>query len=259
MRCIALEYHDIVDDDRWESSGFRGAAANSYKLNVDRFGAHLRAVQQLGVHIKNDIRESDGTPETVVVWTFDDGGHGYHARAADLLEDIGWRGHLFMTTAQIGKPGFLSTHELRDLYARGHVVGSHSHSHPARMADLSAASMHEEWRASVLELEDTLGAPVQTGSVPGGFYAPEVARAASASGLRHLFTSEPVIRTHVVASCIVYGRFTLRQHHDAGYAAKLVSRASARWNQWAFWNAKKIAKSLGGNTYANIRHRFFER
>ena len=78
---------------------------------------------------------------------------------APRLEALGWCGHFFMTSGQIGAPGFLTASELRELHARGHVVGSHSHSHPVRMSACSVAELRREWTDSVGLLTDILGEP----------------------------------------------------------------------------------------------------
>src|SRR5688572_23194669 len=100
MRIIALEYHDVVRQGRWDESGFPGTAAATYKLPVGAFESHLEAIQREGLVILSDVADAAAhqSPRAPVVLTFDDGGSGYIAHAADLLEARGWRGHLFMTT-----------------------------------------------------------------------------------------------------------------------------------------------------------------
>jgi peptidoglycan/xylan/chitin deacetylase (PgdA/CDA1 family) len=254
-RLVALEYHDVVAGDDWDSSGYPGPAEGTYKLSVGDFAAHVDAVAQTGVAIVNDVSVpfGDNRPSTVV-WTFDDGGMGYAAHAADLLEARGWRGHVFMTSSQVGKPGFLDAATLRDLLARGHVVGSHSRSHPPWISALPAAAIGEEWRTSREDLEQVLGKPVTVASVPGGFYSREVAVQAARHDITRLFTSEPVTRIAVVDGCAIIGRYTLRRHHSPGYAASLVASASmARAGQWCAWNAKKAAKRFAGPVYRRVR------
>ena len=258
MRVIALEYHDIVPDDAWETSGFPGNAAATYKLSVTTFGDHLRALAQTVGSIVTDV---NGTPNAgaSVVLTFDDGGSGYMA-AADLLEHHGWRGCVFMTTGRIGSPGFLTAGELRSLQGRGHVIGTHSRSHPIRMAALPAPAIYEEWHASITDLQDALGTAVNVGSVPGGYHSPQVAAAAAAAGLKTLFTSEPEMTIRRVDGCAVVGRYTLRRNDPAAYAARLVGTTPfARSAQWCKWNAKKLAKAIGGTTYLRVRERILER
>ena len=66
--------------------------------------------------------------------TFDDGGVSALQTTADLLEKYGWRGVFFVTTDRIGTPTFLNADHVRELHRRGHVIGSHSCSHPERMS-----------------------------------------------------------------------------------------------------------------------------
>lgn len=259
MRLIALEYHDIVRDDSWEESGFPGSAAATYKLSVEHFEQHLDALQRSGTRVLNNVgllRTDTATDPVPVVITFDDGGSGFLNYAADQLERRGFRGHVFMTTGCIGKPGFLAGSDLLDLERRGHVIGSHSRTHPPRLSALSRAAIIDEWAASIADLEDVLGKTVEVASVPGGFHSDLVAELAAAQGIRTLFTSEPVATLTTVDGCTVVGRFTLRRGDPPAYVSRLVGRAPfARGTQWCQWNAKKVLKSLGGRYYQRVRER----
>lgn len=254
MRVIALEYHDVVDGDDFDSAGFPGDAANSYKLSAPNFGLHLDAVAGQRGTVLSNVRELPShNGELPALFTFDDGGSGA-LPAARLLESRGWRGHFFVTTARIGTPGFLSHDDIRALHAKGHVIGSHSHSHPIRMARLSPTEVGTEWRTSVEILQDLLKAPVVVASVPGGYYQSFVAEQASLAGIRWLFTSEPLSRVHQTRECRVIGRYTLRRQSSAREVRALVSRAStARSAQWVRWNTKKIVKLVAGDAYLRVR------
>lgn len=258
MRVIALEYHDVVAGADWDASGFHGPSAATYKMPAAAFQQHLDAVRDAGVDVRNAVSDAAGGPAGTarVLWTFDDGGDAFVARTADMLEARGWRGHVFMTTGQLGRPGFLAGSDLRDLQGRGHVIGSHSRTHPTRFSALRPDEMEAEWRDSIRDLEDVLGAPVRCASVPGGFYAPLAARLAGRHGIRWLFTSEPVTRVTQVGECSVIGRFTLRIGHPASYVVRLVSPSPvARSGQWLHWNAKKVAKVVTGGLYGRVRER----
>jgi peptidoglycan/xylan/chitin deacetylase (PgdA/CDA1 family) len=255
---IALEYHDVVRGDAWDESGFPGASAATYKLPADRFAAHLDALNRAGAAVGTATVGSSPAPD--VLLTFDDGGAGYLAHAADLLERHGWRGFVFMTTGRIGQPGFLRAGELRELRDRGHVIGSHSRNHPARMSALAPDDIDAEWRTSLSDLEDVLGGPVSVASVPGGYHSRLVAELAAKNGITTLFTSEPEVGAKDVDGCRVIGRFTLRTSHSAAYAARLVGASPwARTAQWAHWNAKKLAKAVGGTHYLRVRDRILGR
>jgi peptidoglycan/xylan/chitin deacetylase (PgdA/CDA1 family) len=264
-RVIALEYHDVVAGGDFTSSGFTGPGADSYKLTTASFDAHLTAVAGTAASaelpaedVAARITSNGGDPRTRVLLTFDDGGRSALTEIAPRLEAFGWCGHFFMTTGQIGAPGFLTASDLRELHARGHVVGSHSHSHPIRMSACTVDQLRHEWSESVRLLSDILGVPVRTASVPGGYFSRVVAETAADAGLQGLFTSEPTSRPMRVGSCTVLGRYTLRRDDAGSLAAALVADASgARVRQWSVWNAKKVLKALGGESYLRARARVF--
>lgn len=257
MRAIVLEYHDVVHGD-FSGSGFPGVAADSYKLAAADFEAHLAALVGVPATVGGDVRAlGDGHTSPPVVLTFDDGGVGA-CGAADLLERRGWLGHFFVTTERIGTPGFLTTAQLRDLEGRGHVIGSHSHSHPPRMARLTPDEARGEWIRSRAILSDVLGHAVDVASVPGGFYGRFVAVAAAAAGIRWLFTSEPVTAVALVDGCHVLGRYTLRRTSSPASVRALAGRPpTARARQWAVWNAKKVVKAVTGDAYLHLRASLF--
>jgi hypothetical protein len=128
------------------------------------------------------------------------------------------------------------------------------------MSVLTPEAQREEWTKSVLILSDILGEQVDVASVPGGYYSPVVARTASASGIRTLFTSEPTARLHDVDGCLVIGRYSvLRGMSPAVVAAIASGNASPRLRQTLYWNAKKTAKFLGGTTYLKVRRLIISR
>jgi len=101
--------------------------------------------------------------------------------------------------------------QIRELHARGHAVGSHSCSHPTRMALCKPAEPKREWTESVRVLAAILDSPVRIASVPGGYYLKSVAHEAAAAGIEVLFNSEPITRPQRVSGCLVVGRFSIRQ------------------------------------------------
>ncbi|HEY3645389.1 MAG TPA: polysaccharide deacetylase family protein [Gammaproteobacteria bacterium] len=252
---LSLLFHDVYAADPAES-GFDGEIAARYKLPLHEFNeqvVRLAEVLEAAPVLAGQEHADFGVPVAITV---DDGGLSYHSQVADLLEEQGWRGHCFMPTAWIGRPGFLERQHLRDLHQRGHVFGSHSVSHPMRFAACSYAEMVREWRDSRAELEDILGARVRTASLPGGYYSKQVAESAAEAGITTLFTSEPETRARNVHGCTVLGRYTIRRGDGPSYPARLVARASvARQAAWCKWNAKKVLKAALGAGYPRLTAR----
>jgi peptidoglycan/xylan/chitin deacetylase (PgdA/CDA1 family) len=192
--------------------------------------------------------------------TFDDGGASAYHVIADLLERRGWRGHFFIPTDYIGRPEFLSVSQIRDLHHRGHVVGSHSASHPQRISHLPESQIVAEWTRSADTLSEIVGQPVDIASVPAGFYSPAVAHAATQAGVRILFNSEPMMRVRRVGRCLVVGRFGLQQGDSDRLAAAFAAAAPVpRLARWTYWNTKKLLKAAGGEAWLAFRRRWFAR
>lgn len=242
MRTIALMYHDVVAEHRYELSGFQSPGADRYKLDRTEFRKHLQIVA------------ANPLP-TRVTLTFDDGGIGA-VQAAEILEEFGWTGSFFITTDRIGSPGFLGDAQIRDLRRRGHLMGSHSCSHPPRMARLTPQELDREWGESVRALESILGESVQTASVPGGYHSRKVAAAAARAGIRTLFTSEPITSCANVDGCLVMGRFTVQRGASERWLAALVSgHLRPRLLDYLLWNGKKLLKAGGGELWLAARAR----
>jgi peptidoglycan/xylan/chitin deacetylase (PgdA/CDA1 family) len=250
MQARAIMYHDVVEGGDFESSGFGGEGAHVYKLRREDFERHLDAIAGAGARV-GTVDRPEGGP---VLLTFDDGGESSHHPIADLLESHGWHGHFFITTDRIGTAGFLSEGQLRELRGRGHTIGSHSRSHPTRMAVLSRAELDREWRESTARLGGVLGEAVKTASVPGGYYAREVGESAAAAGIETLFTSEPTARVGMADGCRVLGRYVVQRGMAPGWSAGFAAgKASYCWRQSALWKAKGVAKFLGGGNYVKLR------
>jgi peptidoglycan/xylan/chitin deacetylase (PgdA/CDA1 family) len=259
-RLIALEYHDVVGSGDFDASGFPGAAAASYKLTAETFERHATALAALRQRVlpAAAVVSPMAFDEGGIILTFDDGGTSAISHTAPILEARGMRGTFFITTDRIDTPGFLTSAEIAELHARGHTIGSHSCSHPVRMAAIAPAAIVREWRESVARLAAMIDEDVTTASVPGGYYSRAVGLAAAAAGVRVLFTSEPTARVTRAGECTVVGRFTLRREDAPEYVTALVGAASsARRAQWVKWNAKKVVKALGGRAYLRLRERVF--
>src|SRR5207248_1719796 len=79
------------------------------------------------------------------------------ARIGDALCARGWRGHFFIVTNLLGVRTFLAPADIRQLRSCGHLIGSHSHTHPDIFNALSPRRMLEEWHASTDALSQVLG------------------------------------------------------------------------------------------------------
>lgn len=243
-------YHDICNDAR--ASGFAGADADIYKISRAEFAAHLTAIS--GKVEQKPSRVTDWKSDKSAVFiTFDDGGQSA-LEAAAMLEEKGWRGHFFITTGRIGTENFVGENEIIELHRRGHVVGSHSDSHPLRMASLSRREIFDEWRISAEKLAAITGEKIISASVPGGLYSKTVAECAAENGIKFLFNSEPTTKIGRVGDCFIFGRYAVQNRTSAREISAIAGGdVSARLKQSLIWTAKKPLKKIGGESFLTLR------
>lgn len=262
-RLPALLYHDVIAADQHAGSGFPGPVAARYKLDPQHFDAHLTAVRQrLGptarAVIPEQVLEDASVATGSVLFTFDDGGAS-SLTIADRLEQHGFRGVFFVNTALLDQPSFLRSTDLQALVSRGHSIGTHSHSHPPEISRLSDDALLEEWTVSKTRLEDILGGPVISGSVPGGYFSSRVAAAARTAGLRVLFTSEPTATWVLENGLWLAGRYSIVRDTPTITAAALAANDPfVCWKLACLWRVKKLAKFALGGAYRAVSRRYWQ-
>lgn len=254
MNAISLAYHD-VGGDRLPLDAAR-SAASLYTISYEAFVHHLQLIG--GRTVRGQVTSVnwrfDAAAPMPIYLTFDDGAMCAYSCVADELEKAGWPGHFFITTDWIGRPGFLDQRGIRQLHERGHVIGSHSRSHPERMSHLKEDELLREWTDSCGVLSDIIGRPVTIASVAGGYYSRNVGRAAAAAGIEFLFTSEPTTSVTLEDGCAILGRYSIRRSTRASSVAAIAAGEKwPRYRQSAVWFMKKAAKRITGRWFLDIR------
>lgn len=230
-----LMYHEVTDEP--ESTGFQRPAARHYVLPSRAFADQLSRFRAMGLQPQLVSGVDLATPGRHLLLTFDDGGRSALA-IGEQLARLGWRGHFFIVTSRIGEPTFLDAPGIRALRAMGHIVGSHSHTHPDIFRDLPRSRMLEEWRTSARILEDLLGEACTVASVPGGDISGAVLESANDAGFKALFTSEPWTTPRRVGDCWILGRFCLKTGTSAESVEELV--------QFRGWRLARLERGLKG-------------
>jgi peptidoglycan/xylan/chitin deacetylase (PgdA/CDA1 family) len=226
-------YHDVTDDPT--ESGFQRDGALPFKLGSRLFRGHLDRIEATSRAPELVTTIDLARPGRHLVLTFDDGGKSA-VRISDELCRRGWSAHFFITTGLIGRRTFLDAGEIRQLRSSGHLIGSHSHSHPSIYRELDRGRMVVEWRQSCDILAQLLGEPCLTAAVPGGEISRAVLRSADAAGLRYLFTSEPWLEPRIVGGCWVLGRFCPKASTSVDEIGELV--------RFRGWTSKLVMRRL---------------
>jgi peptidoglycan/xylan/chitin deacetylase (PgdA/CDA1 family) len=178
-------YHDVHEGS--EPAPGIPRSATVYHVSKASFDAQLRILGSSGLPLRALGAPSDGDS---LVLTFDDGWEGSLSVGLEALLSAGARATFFVTPEYVGRRHFAGPSLLRDAHASGMEIGTHGSTHRF-LALLTEAEIREELAAAKAFLEDLLGAPVTTGSVPGGDWSPVVARVARECGYTALCTSRP--------------------------------------------------------------------
>jgi peptidoglycan/xylan/chitin deacetylase (PgdA/CDA1 family) len=178
---VALMYHGIGEP----ADPLEGAR---YTVTVAELEAQLEAVEEAGGAL-DPRRARTGVPG--IVLTFDDGERSVLDEALPRLARRGWVAALFVTTAWLGRPGYLAARDLRAFRRAGWLVGSHGHTHRFLSA-LPREELREELTRSRAVLARAAGGVPPTHlSFPGGRTSPEALAEARALGFTTLWTSAP--------------------------------------------------------------------
>ena len=106
----------------------------------------------------------------------------------------------------------------------GHVIGSHGWSHTL-LTCCSRTELHVELSQSRSLLEDKLGIPVTTMSLPGGRYNDRVISACHEAGYTKVYTSVPAMELQ--ATEFMVGRVNMSSHMTVYRVARLLQSDGA--------------------------------
>lgn len=238
MEKICLMYHDVYISHASES----GLASDLYKLDVIQFEKQLKILQEL----KRQNIEA--------VLTFDDGGSSFYCPIADLLDKYGFKGIFFIATSYVNTPGFVTDSQLQEMEQRGHVIGSHSHSHPENLASLTKEQIAKEWLDSVNVLASILGHEVKIASVPNGYMSKNVISGAKEAGIEELYTSEPSTSTKKVTGIMTHGRFVVLNNTTQEDLRNICTNDFYRKKMLLRSKVLSIPKYILGNKYETVKN-----
>lgn len=238
MDTIFLMYHDIVTDTD-KSSGFQNESAFQYKVIEITFEEQVKAT------IGKDV-----------VFTFDDGGESSYTKAAPILEKYGRSGVFFIAADYIGTPGFLSKEQIAELSHRGHVIGSHSCSHPQNMSGMTGEQIEEEWSQSVKVLSDIIGEKVTIASLPNGNSSKKIIEGVKNAGIEELHTSEPTNQKKTENGVKKVGRYVIHDKMTTENIMRIVNDSNYRNKMHLKWRLLNFAKSILGSNYKKIKSIF---
>ena len=209
----------------------------SYVLDTNEFDKHL--------DLFLEMRKAAGPglwPEV----TFDDGHNSDYEYALPILQLRGMIARFFITVGWTGKrAGYMGWSELRSLHDAGQIIGAHGWSHTL-LTHCGAEELNKELRGARQLLEDKLGGPITTMSLPGGRSNRRVIAACRKAGYTQIFTSVP--RAEQTTSPFLVGRLNIRGDMTLEWIRNLLEPGSGTIRKLERQYAiKQAAKGLLGD------------
>ena len=224
---LYLLYHELRPDN----------SPYTYALQTTEFEKQLDLFAQL---------QTDGSTTLRPQLTFDDGHISNFKFALPILQSRDLTARFFITVGWTGrKKDFMDWSHLKELLQCGHEIGAHGWSHTL-LTHCSENQLLTELNTARLTLEDKLGVPITTLSLPGGRFNQRVLAACRDAGYTHIYTSVPQAEPMPAGELI--GRLNIRSDMSLHWISSLFDNDSktlsalARKYRW-----KAAAQSVMGD------------
>lgn len=247
---VALCYHDVQP-----GATARGGGPDRFSVPLDAFELMLDTIAahgKQGCSLETALR-GDGGPCLAI--TFDDATLGQYEHAMPALRERGMTATVYAVIDWVGRPGFMTWDQLREIKRWGMSVQSHSWSHPF-LSECDADRLVRELSGSKARIDQELGQETSEIAFPGGD--------APARGLRHLiatagYATAVGTRWGVNAGHPRAGRFVRRCTVRGGLTHELADRyvradAGLAWSQHPKeFVLRTVRSTLGPSRYARWR------
>jgi peptidoglycan/xylan/chitin deacetylase (PgdA/CDA1 family) len=191
LRIPILAYHLI---DTAPPSPFQGPKALEMTVSTKSFDRQMTALRAMGYHTVTPYqvyRAMAGLaplPPRPLALTFDDGYRDNYTNVFPVLRRYGFTATFFVITGKVGRQGYMSWAELREMSAAGMLIESHTVTHPV-LTRIPLPAVERELVQSRQALWHNLGIDARVLCYPYGTYNSSVIGAARAAGYVMAFTT----------------------------------------------------------------------
>lgn len=185
-RIVFLMYHELELAGRKLCQSEPGYVR--YILPVEEFRSQMAWMKQSGFRGLS-VSEALLFPAPSVCITFDDGCETDLVAAAPLLCEFSFRATFYVTAGFLDTPGYMTSHQLRELDSQGFEIGCHSMTH-RYLSDLGEAELKREIVDAKQLIEQIVGHAVAHFSCPGGRYDRRTIETARRSGFKTVANSK---------------------------------------------------------------------
>jgi peptidoglycan/xylan/chitin deacetylase (PgdA/CDA1 family) len=142
---------------------------STYDFEQQMYLLHQWGYQTISVELLvRAITQGAELPPKPIILTFDDGSETVVTTALPILQKYNFTGTAYIVHNYIGITNYMNADQIRELYAKGWEVGSHSTSHESLTERIDR--QRDEIIESRRKLEQRLGIPILTFAYPFGAY-----------------------------------------------------------------------------------------
>ncbi|MBC7949378.1 MAG: polysaccharide deacetylase family protein [Chitinophagaceae bacterium] len=182
-----LCYHQLRD---WRSSDSK--TARDYIVPVNDFINQVKSLADSGYNtiLPDQLYEylayGKALPSKPVMITFDDTRIDQYTVALPELKKHGFKGVFFVMTVSLGKPGYMSKEQVRQLADEGHTVGSHTYDHK-NVKTYAGNDWEEQVAKPSRQLQAITGRPVEYFAYPFGLWNKQAIPELKKHGFKSVF------------------------------------------------------------------------
>lgn len=235
--------------------GYFCVAASAFALQI----SILRSHSLHGSALETCVGSSDLGKKVAI--TFDDAHRSNYDVAFPLIAVAGMSATMFVVPAWVGRAGYCTWDQLREMHAGGWSIQSHTQSHPF-LSTLNRKALTRELEDSRWEIEDRIGAPVVTLALPNGDWPKRQFRPLiQESGYRHIATSRWHANGDAERRRGVFGRYTVRRDTQPEAFDAMVTDLPGKLSRESLRLAtlSLVRSSLGVRRYGAIRRYLVDR
>jgi len=249
---LALTFHGVTKEGPVASGNAIDSAARRYAIGERQFTKALALLPPSQICAAREIGQAASGDWRIL--TFDDGLVSDYELVLPALAARGVKATFFINSANIGKKGYCSKSQLREMIRAGMEIGSHGCTH-RYLVTMPRSEAIKEIEQSRHELEHLLESSVTSFAPVGGHYRDWMLAKAEKTGYSVFATMIPG-RTAVGQKGILFLRRNhIQSEHSEDYLRRLIAAESGtlavnRFRYTVLHLAKRI---LGMGTYDLIK------
>jgi peptidoglycan/xylan/chitin deacetylase (PgdA/CDA1 family) len=157
---------------------YHNISKNEYKedllwISEARLDEQLKTLHDSGYHtiLPEDLYQymvnNGSLPSKPIMLSFDDSHEAHFSIVANVLKKYNYKAVFFVMTVCMGKKGYLTASQVKDLSDNGHTIGGHTYDHPM-LTTLHGKQWEQQIDKPKQALEKITGKPVDFFAYPYG-------------------------------------------------------------------------------------------